>query len=131
VADGIEALNAMIAMVHAVSKPEDFAPAAAEALRTEIEANVAAQRGPDGEPWPPTASGDAALSGAAGNLQVTPVGSVVVARITGRYAFHHKGQTRGGKARPILPSRKLSGAATKAIKRALVERFGELAKGGG
>lgn len=122
-ADPVAQLNELIARLRAASDPAIYAPVAADTLRDELEAQVALQRGPDGERWLPPAEGGDALSGAAANLQVSATGNVVIARVTGRYAYHHRGQTRGNVARPILPSRQLNRPAIKALQKALGDEF--------
>jgi hypothetical protein len=125
--DPVTALNKQIARLRkfGVSGAE-LAPAAAEELKNQLLGNVAAQRGPDGTAWPATKDGSAALRNVAPHLDVTAVGSRIVARLSGHYVNQSIGWTRGHVARPIMPTRKLSQPMTKAIQIALGKRFRKL-----
>jgi hypothetical protein len=128
--NGPEALDAVIARMRALAAGGPaFAEAAANALREEILANAEAGRGPDGAAWEPTEKGEKPLKNVASALEAKAVGDTVIARVSGHYANHHKGKTRGALARPILPSKRLSGAAVKAISTALGDTYGEIARG--
>lgn len=125
--DPVAQLNGMIERVRRLGAAgPEFAKVAATELRAQIEENIAAGRGPDGVAWEPTEEGKKPLQGAAAALEVTSVGTVVIARISGYHANHHKGKTRGNIARPILPSRKLNGPAVKAIAEVLRKHYGEI-----
>jgi hypothetical protein len=128
--DAVAKLNAAIAAIRSAGDPEEYAPAIAEALREELEAQIAAGTGPDGEAWKATEEGNKPLKGAAKALRVVAIGPRIVASIGGRYYYHHIGQTRGNVARPILPSRRLNDAAVRAVKAAAAKRFQQLAGGG-
>lgn len=102
------------------------APAVAEAFKEELDGQIARGQGPDGTPWQRTESGEQPLQNAAAAVTVKAVGSVIVARVEGPEAFHHRGQTRGNIRRQILPSAALPQPFTRAIKRVLEERFAEV-----
>jgi hypothetical protein len=128
-AAAVAKLNEAIAAIRAAGDPEAYAPDVAEALREELAAQIAAGKGPDGQPWKPTEKGERPLQHAASALRVVAVGARVIASIGGRYYYHSIGKTRGNIARPILPTRKLSDAATRAVKAAAAKRFRELMGG--
>lgn len=124
------ALDEQIRRLRSVSGlAQDAAPHVAAALKEEIDAQIARGEGPDGKPWKPTADGKRPLQNAAAATTVVAVGSVVVARVTGHDAFHHRGQTRGNVVRQILPSGKLTQPFTRAIKRVLDERYAAIMGG--
>lgn len=105
------------------------APDIAKELEAEIRKNVAAAQGPDGTPWKPTESGAAPLKNAAEHVTVRALGSVILAKVTGVEARHHKGQVKGGTRRPIIPVRSIPEPLTKAIKRVLGEKFQDVMGG--
>lgn len=109
---------------------KDVAPAVARELRTELLANIAAQRGPDGKAWPPGAGGKPVLQGAGKALDVRAVGTVVVAALTGPEALHHMGAARGGIARPILPTTRIPAPVTAAIARVVAQHAARTLQGG-
>jgi hypothetical protein len=118
-------------------------PEMAADIRAAIAANVAAQRGPDGEAWTPTQSGKPALAGAMKSVSVNVEGGDTIAiRVTGIEARHHLGRVRHGKratkgkakstrankgvgslARPIIPDdsqdRVIKEALWKGLKKSL------------
>lgn len=104
---------------------KEVAPEVAEALKVELDAQIARGVGPDGKPWQLTESGKQPLRNAAKAVSVTAVGSVVVARVEGHEAYHHRGQTRGNVVRQILPSRRIPEPFTRAITKVLDRRFAE------
>jgi hypothetical protein len=134
-ARAVAQLNAAIKAIRGAGDPESYAPDVAEALREELEAQFARGEGPDGEKWKPIeesstrVAGGPPLRNAAKALRVVAIGPRVVASIGGRYYYHHIGKTRGNVARPLLPSRKLSAPAERAVRKAMIRRFGELMKG--
>lgn len=134
-AAAVAQLNAAIAAIRATGDPEAYAPVVADALRTELVAQLDAGKGPDGQKWKPIEEsatrvrGGQPLRGAAQALRVVAIGARVVASIGGQYYYHSIGKTRGNVARPILPTRKLNDAAIRAVKAAAVKRFRELAGG--
>jgi hypothetical protein len=124
VADGRQVLARKIAQLRELGgMVERAAPAVATVLEQELLAQVARQEGPDGTKWKPTEAGTPALQGTAKSLTVRAVGTVVVARLTGRHARHHLGAVRGKVKRPILPSGKIPAPATKAIERVVTAEF--------
>jgi hypothetical protein len=124
VANSHAALDAHIRKLRALGQlSARAAPKVATALEHELLANVERGVGPDGKPWPPTEDGHLPLQGAGDSLSVRAVGTVVVARLTGIHAMHHRGAVRGGVRRPILPSGKIPEPVAKAIDRVVDEEF--------
>lgn len=96
----------------------------ADAMRDVIVDNIARGVAPDGTPWEPTQAGARPLRGAADALDVSPVGTVIVATLQGPEARHHLGAVRGGRRREILPTGStIPGPMVDGIERALVDRF--------
>jgi hypothetical protein len=105
-------------------------PQMAEAIIDEIRQNIAAQRGPDGAPWPATQDGRAALSGAGAALSYEVRGTTIILTLTGIEARHHFGSVKGGRARPILPRSAASLAkARKRMDRIIAKRVRDTLKG--
>lgn len=102
------------------------APEVADALKEELAKDVAAGQSPDGTPWKPTKAGDVPLQGAMRHVNVSADGSVVLARLTGPEAKHHKGTARGRIQRRILPTRNLPQPLVRAAKRILGAKFREI-----
>ena len=78
-------------------------PEMAAAIKAEIYENIAAERGPDGTPWPPSKDGRPVLVNAGAKLTDSVSGSTIVITLTGIEARHHFGSVKGGKVRQILP----------------------------
>lgn len=96
---------------------------AQEAKRVVLE-NVAAQRGPDGKPWPPTQAGTAALQNAGANLSAQVVGGKTILLTLGSpEARHNYGAVKGKVKRQILPTRGIPTVLAEAIRRVLVRRL--------
>jgi hypothetical protein len=129
VADAIAQLNRMIERLRSLGDVEQFAPDVAKELRSQILKGAENEQGPDGSAWPATADGHQPLQNAAQHLRVTAVGSRIVARLSGHYVNQSIGWTRGGKARPIMPTRRLSQPMSEAIKAVIRKRFGEAMAG--
>lgn len=110
----LRALPGMLARAAAEIAPE---------LRAEITRNVAAQLGPDGKAWPDTADGRPALRGVGAALDVRAEGTTIVATLDGHHARHHFGWVRGGKRRPVLPSRALPAPFVRAVETVLAREF--------
>jgi hypothetical protein len=108
---------------------KDAAPFVADALKEEIDAQIARGQGPDGRPWVRTDEGRAPLKNAAKAVTVKALGATIVARVEGPEAYHHRGQTRGNIVRPIIPTGRLTAPFTRAIKRVLAERYASLMGG--
>jgi len=102
-------------------KIREALPEVAFAVGQVFRENIAAQRGPDGTPWPATKDGAPALVHAADALTVQVVGGTVLATITGPDARHHLGLGRGRVKRPILP--------TKGIPQPIVDAIARVIKG--
>jgi hypothetical protein len=85
--------------------PQDVAAAAAPLLEKQLLANIAAQRGPDGKAWQPSANGAPVLLNAGKSLKVGSTGPTLWARLYGVEARHHLGAVKGGVRRRILPRR--------------------------
>jgi hypothetical protein len=123
-ANGFAALDAQIAKIKELGKlPEQVAPKVAFAAKEELRKQVAAQRGPDGRPWPKSEDGKPVLVNAGENVRATAVGSVVVLTVEDHYARHHMGFVKGGKRRPILPTNKIPDPMTRAITRVVTGEF--------
>jgi len=122
--EGLAELNAMIARLRGLPAAlRASGPEVATAVRAELAASVAAQQAPDGTPWPLTESGDAALLGAMKGVTVNYVGRSIVVRVTGIEAKHHLGAVKGGKKRPIIPTRGMPETFTRAITKVLAAKY--------
>lgn len=131
-ASAFTALDAMIGRLRAVKGlAHAAAPAIARELDQELDANIDRGVGPDGKPWELTKAGKTPLRNAAKALAVRAVGTVILARLTGPEAKHHKGIARGHIARRILPTRKIPAPMVEVIKRVLSQKFTETMTGGG
>lgn len=128
--DGSAALKAQIARLRTLgTMVQRAAPGVAQALEREIVAQVAAGLGPDGKPLVRTQDGRQPLQGAARALRVRAVGTVIVARLEGHHALHHRGTVRGGVRRPVLPTDAASESVARAIQKTLAREFGLLMGG--
>jgi hypothetical protein len=126
----LAALDAQVRRLRSVKGlAEEAAPAVAEALVALVHKNIAAGQGPTGEAWQLTEAGGVPLRGAAAAVTGQALGTVVQLRVSGRHAFHHRGQTRGGIARPILPSRASFDAFKAEIGRVLGEHYSKRMRG--
>lgn len=122
--DAFAALQAQIDRLRALGTvARDVAPEVAAALRAQLERNIAAAVGPDGEAWQRNADGSKPLRTAARALTVRAIGSVVLATLTGHVAMHHLGTAAGRIRRRILPTRKLNAPMIAAIREAIVRRL--------
>lgn len=123
-ADGLPELDRWIERLREMgSLAERSAPAVARAVEADILEHVSRGVGPDGAPWPPTADGHLPLQGVAKDLRVRAVGTTVVATLEGVHARHHLGAVRGGKKRPILPTRRMPDSMTRAVRRVVEDEF--------
>ncbi len=121
-------LDLMVAELRALPGAAKAAAAeVGEAVREVIAENVAAQRGPDGEAWPKSPTGDV-LTGAAAKISITTSSGVVILRLSGPEARHHLGIARGKVLRRILPTRKIPAPMVEAIRRVLVKRMKDAVK---
>ncbi len=125
------ALQREIAKLRALAaSTATLAPRVGEACLNVIVENVEAGRGPDGTPWQPTKAGGIALRGDAHKgLAMVALGSRVVITLDGSRVYHHRGQTRGNIARPILPTRGMPQPMTEAVRRVVNEWFEESRNG--
>lgn len=105
---------------------EKVAPVGAKKLLEILQGNIAAQRGPDGEPWPAGKDGQAVLTGAGKALDVHAEGTVILARVSGPEALHHMGRARGHIVRQMIPTKKAPQAMVDAVKDAMRESMTEL-----
>lgn len=127
-AQGPEVLSALAAKLRGLGHvAEELAAVGAPALRKELEANIAAGKGPDGEPWKPTLQGKQPLQHAAKALTVDAVGTAIVATLTGPEALHDIGAARGHVQRRILPKGQLNAPVIAALEKAFVGRIQEVA----
>lgn len=131
-ADGHATMQAWIDMLREL--PDELVkasvPAVVQALGQEINGDVAAARGPDGEPWAPKQDGGRALQNAAQQVTVEAVGTVILAKLKGPEVRHHKGTARGGIRRQILPTRKIPDNVSRAIRAAFTTNFARLTGAG-
>lgn len=93
-------VSALASMPVAISS---IAPTVAGEIRDIIAANIAAQRAPDGTPWPPTEDGKPALVHAMRSVDVRAVGTTVVITVNGVESRHDLGAVKGGARRQIVP----------------------------
>ena len=93
----LSGLDEMIAALNALPRfGQSVLPAVADVLLRRMEANVAAQRGPDGTPWAPGRSGQGkVLAGAMGAVRWSASGKTLVFTIDGPEARHHLGAIKG------------------------------------
>jgi hypothetical protein len=105
-------------------------PDVAEALRNELGLSINSAQSADGVVWAVRKAGGPALVNAITAVGVGVVDRMVVIRITGPEARHHRGRVKGGLARPILPTGGLPGSWTRAIKKILDRHFAEAANNG-
>jgi len=130
--DALALVGAQIARLHAAGQAaEEAAPDVAQALRRELDANIAAGVDPGGKAWQPTADGHKPLRGAADNLSVRAIGRIIVARLTGYHARHHFGDVRGGVQRQILPSRSQLGPLLRATRDVVMRKLATHLRGDG
>jgi hypothetical protein len=94
-----------------------IAPAVAAEIRGIIAANIAAQRAPDGSPWPPTEDGRPALAHAMRAVDVRAVGASVVITVSGVESRHDMGAVKGGARRQIVPYGRTPDPMREAIER--------------
>jgi len=128
--DGFADLDAMIARVRELPElGRKAAPEIAEALEQEIEKTIAAGTDSLGNPWQAREDGGRPLATAAKALVVVPVGTRIVARLTGHIARHHLGRAKGGIYRPILPTSGLPPAFARRTRAILVDHFNAIVRG--
>lgn len=130
-ADGHAVMQQWIDMLRGLPAAlvQQSAPAVAQALAAEINADVAAARSPDGEAWAPKKDGGRALQNAAQQVTVDVVGTVILAKLKGPEVRHHKGTARGGIRRQILPTRKIPDNVSRAIRSVFATNFAKLTGG--
>jgi hypothetical protein len=114
-------LDRMIEQLRSVPRlVEDALPAAAKECHRLIGENIAAQRGPDGEPWPKSKLGDRVLVGALKAVTAAVIGNVILIKLVGPEARHHLGIAKGHVVRRILPTRRKPQPMTEAIRRVIL-----------
>ncbi len=120
-------LDEMIKRLRGVGTAASAAlPEIADEAKRIVDENIAAQRGPDGKPWPETKDGRAALQNAGAAVTSTVVGGkTVLLTLTGVEARHNYGAVKGRVRRQILPPRGIPATLAEAIRRVLVRRFGQ------
>lgn len=102
---------------------EEALPAVARECEKILAANIAAQRGPDGEAWPKSLDGEPVLLGAMKNTTVRAIGRVLLARVVGPEARHHIGIAKGRVIRRLIPSKRIPGPFIEAIKRVILSNL--------
>lgn len=123
-ADSTAVLDQWIARVRELGTlAERAAPTIADELEREILANVAKGVGPDGTAWPATKDGHTPLQGTSRALSVGALGTLIVARLHGVHARHHRGAVKGGRRRAILPTLTIPTPVVGAIRRVLAAEF--------
>lgn len=123
-------LDEMIRRLRGLAHLEDrILPEVARELETIIGENIAAQRGPDGKAWP-VSPGGPVLLGAMKNITIKVIGRVVLIRVVGPEARHHLGLGRGRVQRMLIPTARLPGPMTEAIRRVAARKTAEVLSGG-
>lgn len=123
-------LDPLLAKLRALSLAgPKLAAIAAQELDRQLRANIDQGVAPDGTPWQFTQDGRQPLVNAGAALTVQPIGSVVVATLTGPEARHHLGTARGKIKRQILPD-KLSPSLASTLERVLPQALAEIARNG-
>lgn len=99
-------LEGMLAVLRELPQiARQAAPELAEAVRVELQATAAAGTSATGQAWLPRKSdGGRAMADAADAIKVAAVGTSIVAVVRGPEALHHRGFSRGGVRRSILPT---------------------------
>lgn len=125
---GAAELDDMIARLRRIPRVvEEALPEAAKELETIIAGNIAAQRGPDGEPWtkPADRTTSIVLRNAMKSVTVRAIGRVLLARVVGVEARHHIGIIKGRVQRRIIPTNKAPLAMIQALKNVVFRRLKE------
>jgi hypothetical protein len=123
---GEQELNDLIRKVRALPRVvEEALPEAARELEKIIAGNVAAQRGPDGQPWPKPKDPETTdvLRNAMKSVTVRAIGRVLIATVRGIEARHHLGIIRGRVKREIIPTKKTPAPMIEALKRVILRRL--------
>lgn len=129
-ADDYAALDAYIARIRALPElGRRAAPDVAQAVKLELQRQIAAGVDPDGRAWLLTESGHKPLETAAAALTVGAQGSTVTMRLRGHIARHHRGRVKGGVVRRIIPTTAIPAPMARVIRDVLVEHFGEVMHG--
>lgn len=122
-------LEDMIASLRGLGKAaREALPEIARECKAVIAENIAAQRGPDDEPWPKAKDGQPVLEGAASAVSAQAVDGAVLLTLNGPEARHHLGVARGRVQRKILPTKGIPAPMAEAIRRVLVRRLDGAAK---
>ncbi len=117
-------LDKMIAQLRAIPDlVEKVLPEVAAECHKVIAENVAAQRGPDGTPWPKGKDGHPVLVNAADAVTASAIGNVILIRVSGPEARHHLGIAKGKVKREIIPTRKIPKPMVEAMKRVINRRL--------
>jgi len=102
------------------------APELAKELQEETQDNIVRGVDPDGKPWLRTKDGAQPLRNAGKAVSTKAVGNVIIQRVEGVEAKHHKGAVKGGEKRPIIPSRKMPRAFSRACAKVFGKHFREI-----
>jgi hypothetical protein len=119
-------LDEIVARLRAIPRVvEEALPEVARECEKIIAGNIAAQRGPDGVPWPRPAdrTQSIVLSHAMKSITVRAIGRVLLARVGGIEARHHLGIIRGKVIRRMIPSKTIPGPFIEAIRRVVLARL--------
>lgn len=124
-ADGASTLGAWAARLRTLGPDvvRDAAPKVRAVVERELRGTIARGQSAEGVRHQRTKDGRTPLTGAAAALNVSVVGTAVVATLTGPEARHHKGAVRGGVRRPILPTGAPPASMARGIREALGESF--------
>lgn len=117
----IERVRALPTEIVRVSAPE-----VARALKADITLHIQQGQAPDGSAWQEKADGGRPLVGAQNDVEVEARGSVILARLTGKFVRHHKGTAKGGIRRQILPTRTIPASVVRACHEVFAKHFRRL-----
>lgn len=118
-------IDDIIAQLRAApERARELLPEMAAEVQLVLAENIAAERGPDGTPWPATKDGRHALKNAAGDLTSQVVGTAILVTLQAPSSLHHLGIARGGVRRPILPSKGIPAPVAEALGRVVKRGLG-------
>lgn len=127
----LAALDGRIASLSSVpSALPEIAQRAVVEIRRTIAANIAAQTGPDGAPWPATKDGRPALERAMRSIAVRAEGASIVISVGGVENRHHLGAVPGGTRRPLIPSGAIPASIVEQLDRVALEVLARHLNGG-
>jgi hypothetical protein len=120
---GIAQLDRMIAKVRAIGSGPEYVQAAAKAVTTFLQSELAAGKDPNtGTAWKPTIKGERALKTAQTRPQIRIAGRNIIISLMGYYVFQHF-PTRGREGRRVIPQGSMPQKLGNAIGQGLVAPF--------